>query len=610
MWTPKRIIMLSGCFLAFFIAYLSYTCTALGRMDGLPPLPEPYWPNPTDDGVPPQIRSGETQLSRKIKQAFGPKCKELNRPIRLDMAAKGMVLCAEQFELKEGKVSLFEPSLALFGKDKKDGLPVEINTISGKTALLTFDRPVHNFSEIGNHKLTKAEIQGEIEIRNNRRRVERDQDLHVSIRLGPLSYDEPTHKVWTEDNVRVEDHKSKPEPHVIIGKGMELELQIESVHDPKHPEHKPVKESITGVKWIELKSGVVMKLYSEGKGGLFAGNGPGQPPKAPAKKPAGTGSTAPTAKAENPPTPDRYRIDISTPGWFRYEINKGHDLAIFHHLPKSESGRARTSPAHIDVLRTNLTSGQKLADHLVCQDLELRMHRKESKPGEKPAPAENKEDGEGAEIESIHATGSQGTVVLTSDAEKLDATCSDLYHNAIKGLTILKDGREVVVHKEDNDIYARELQIQDVKPPQVPGQPEPKPYQNVNAKGPGHIRTVSKDQPPAGTSAAAKPDAPKTPPRVQHAEWKDLLTFSKDNGLDLLVLNGKARFIDEQAEQSVAADVIKVWLDEAGPPQEPGRGKVRPMPATSAVPRIAEGRQGHRRQGQGPGIRAGNDGRS
>src|SRR5262245_36479306 len=117
MWTPKRIIMLSGCFLAFFVAYVGYAYTALGRMDGLPPLPEAYWPVHDPDPSAPPIKTGETQLSRKIKQAFGPKCEELNRPIRLDLTSKSMVLCAEQFELKDGKVSLIKPSVALFGKD-------------------------------------------------------------------------------------------------------------------------------------------------------------------------------------------------------------------------------------------------------------------------------------------------------------------------------------------------------------------------------------------------------------------------------------------------------------------------------------------------------------
>ena len=46
MWTPKRVVMLSVCFVAAFAVYLGYSYTAIGGIDGLPPLPEAYWPTP------------------------------------------------------------------------------------------------------------------------------------------------------------------------------------------------------------------------------------------------------------------------------------------------------------------------------------------------------------------------------------------------------------------------------------------------------------------------------------------------------------------------------------------------------------------------------------
>ena len=155
----------------------------------------------------------------------------------------------------------------------------------------------------------------------------------------------------------------------------------------------------------------------------------------------------------------------------------------------------------------------------------------------------------------------------------------------------------MIVHKEDNDIYAQELYIQEVTPPKVPGKPEVKPYQNITAKGPGHIRMVdNKDKAPA-PAPSAKSGQP-SGPKVQHAYWQDLLTFSKDNGLDLLVLTGKVRFIDEQADQSLQADVLKVWLDEEeksqGTPSSAGRSS--PVASgtnkvQSATPAVASGRK-------------------
>ena len=377
MWTPKRIVMFSGCFVAFFVAYLGYACTALGRMDGLPPLPEVYWPNPDPKNILIPAKNGETPLTRKIRLAFGPKCEELNRPIRLDLASRSMVLCADQFEVtKDGKVSLLKLSLAIFGKEKNDGLPAEISTISGESALLTFDRPVSSFSEIGSRKIVEAEIHNNINIRNNRRRLGRDEDLHVRIPNGPLKYFDSTHLVSTEDTVFLEDHKSKPKPHKIIGKDMVMELRTESAEDPKHGAKKGGKESIAGVNWIELKSDVQIDLYTEGKGGLVGGGPQGQQgaksPPATTKQSATTtasakpGSTKP-GSATTAIGQEKAHVHITTPGRFYYKINKDHDIAQFD-IPKLEPGRIPRSAPQVVVTRT---LGTKI-DELDCHHLTLR----------------------------------------------------------------------------------------------------------------------------------------------------------------------------------------------------------------------------------------------
>src|SRR5262249_5502673 len=55
----------------------------------------------------------------------------------------------------------------------------------------------------------------------------------------------------------------------------------------------------------------------------------------------------------------------------------------------------------------------------------------------------------------------------------------------------------------------------------------------------------------------------KTNKRGQHASWKDQLVSSKDGAYDLLVLTGDAFFEDEQQQQRLQADVLKVWLEPA-----------------------------------------------
>ena len=106
MWSPRRVVMLSGCFLAFFLAYLTYAFSSVGRIDGLPPLPEALWPTAVDVEIP-VLPGNRSRLDAKLKLAFGEGCKERKWDIRLDIAGKNMVLAAEQFQLTtDGRVCL------------------------------------------------------------------------------------------------------------------------------------------------------------------------------------------------------------------------------------------------------------------------------------------------------------------------------------------------------------------------------------------------------------------------------------------------------------------------------------------------------------------------
>src|SRR5262249_54068530 len=147
---------------------------------------------------------------------------------------------------------------------------------------------------------------------SNRRRPQRDEDLRLSIPTGPLYYDEVKHRLWTHSAIHLVDHKSKPKPHEIRGQGMELELHAEPAHPtggqrPGRPERKPAREQVTGVKWIELKSAVAMRLFMDGKSGFLGGSGDQKEP------PGKPHSTQP---------PQKSQVDITTPGKFRYDINK------------------------------------------------------------------------------------------------------------------------------------------------------------------------------------------------------------------------------------------------------------------------------------------------
>src|SRR5262249_7432554 len=147
-WTPKRLVLLASGFAVFFAAYFGYAISFLGGIDGLPPLPSIYWPGEYNPELGPVGPRGN-RLETKLRQAFGEECRELNRPIRIELHSKSIALAAEQFQIEQdGRVCLSPVSMALFGKDKMDGKPVEINTLRGQTAYLRFDRPISNLSEI------------------------------------------------------------------------------------------------------------------------------------------------------------------------------------------------------------------------------------------------------------------------------------------------------------------------------------------------------------------------------------------------------------------------------------------------------------------------------
>src|SRR5205807_1652691 len=126
-------------------------------IDGLPALPEKYQREPGDLREPPAVPH-ET-VADKLRQAFGPDCPELTRPIRLELRNQNMVLAAGQFTIEnDGRVRLAPLSVVLFGKEKNDGKGVEINTIKGDVAFFTFDKKIESLQEMGGRKIVAAEL--------------------------------------------------------------------------------------------------------------------------------------------------------------------------------------------------------------------------------------------------------------------------------------------------------------------------------------------------------------------------------------------------------------------------------------------------------------------
>jgi hypothetical protein len=590
-WTPKRIFLLVLGFSLFCGGYFTYSYV-FGALDGLPPLPGALLEPLPDDGTMTVEPRRTSTTDAKLGMAFGLECSELKRAIKLELKHNNMVLATDSFQPDDkGRLVLRPFSIAVFGKPKADGKDVEINTIRADVAYLTLDKPINkliNPNELNGRKITSAELNGNIEIINNRRTVRRDDDLELFIKTGPLYYDEGKHLVWTYDAIHMTDRQSKPKPHEVWGKGMEMELLVETPPPPQPGQphqHQQKQESITGVKRITLQSNVEMHLYVDGHSGFMNESDKKQAAK---PQPAGNAVEKPRpdardTEAKAADAEEKAHLQITTPGRFNYLFFKDYDMAHFEVTPGTPAPPVGAStPQDVIVLRQNPIT--KKIDHLICQVLDLRLLRKENKetsgakgaktaPATPPAPAKNEqpEGDQSITIEWVHATAPNGMVTLTSDQERLTVTeVDDLQYDARTKVTTLKSGQRLKAVKDDdkgeNTLFARELNIQE-KP--VPN--SDKTYQHALATGPGQIDILDK----------------KTNKVVQHAYWNDLLTSTKDERTltakgemqDLLILTGKARFVDDEHAQSLQADTLKVWFS---PAEKPAVENATPAPAPAA----------------------------
>jgi hypothetical protein len=506
-WTPKRVLVWLGGFALFFCAYVIYS-GFLGGIDGLTPLPEAYWPPTNPEAIPELPVPTASLADRKLQQAFGEACPELQRTIKLEQRARGIVIAVDVFQPVDGRVMMKPFSCAVFGKAHGEGGMPEINTIQSDVAYLDFDRKITNISQMNNAKITGGELTGDITITNNRRTAMRDDDLHMHTK-GTIFYHEASHHIYTREDVELTDFQSKPEPIKVTATGMDLYLTAEPATPPPGG-RKKTDSTINGVDRIELRSTVRMDLFVDSQSGFLA---PNKPPSKPA------------AAAKDAAPPPKSKVIITTPGRFVYDVHS--DRASFQ-----IQGRESRYPEKVEVKRLH---EQGKMDQLQCDQLDLQFRRKAD--AARPAPAADDRQ-VNLEIESAHATGRD--VTLTSDAEGLNAFGNDLFYNAIKRQTILKGTPEMVAMKDGNEIYSRELQLTSN---------EKRDAQEAVARGPGRIRMLDR------TNGQ----------RNLEAHWTEQLLYQKEGGLDCLTLTGDAAFEDKENHQEMHAQRLKVWLEPAAP---------------------------------------------
>lgn len=536
MWTPRRILLLALGWALFLVAFTGYS-TVLGGIDGMPPLPKAYWPRQASE-LPPLPERPASRVVARLQQAFGAECPEIHRQIKLELASRGMVFAADHFKIEDdGRVCLTPLSVVMFSRDKGDPRPPEVTTIRGQVAYLRFDRPVTQYTEIGSRKIVAADLSGSIELTNNRRTPERADDLSVFIPAGPVYYSEAKKLIWSEDSVHLVDNQSRPRPSEVRGKGLEIELAPDpppaKVPGPPAQPRKAKGDGVGGVRRLTLKRAVDMHLVVREDSG-FLGNGA---PSKPSPSPAVAGETA--------------LVVVKTPGRFTYlfRSEREGDLATF------EAGKAGAGILPGDVTVTRLHEAKGTIDQVICANLELVLRRKGSQGGAS--------SGKSHDIERARATGPE--VVLTSDAEKLEARGEDFTYEALAARTTLKGARGMTANLDGNLLKARALEVWQARKGQA--RPQGGGIEKMIAFGPGEITLHEK--------------VPGKRPAM--ARWNERLVSERDGKSDLLTLSGKAMFLDEQGGQQMEGQTLKVWMPSRSNQAAPAPGKSTPPDPSQAA---------------------------
>lgn len=550
MWTPKRILLLVAGFAIFLGGYTVYA-SFLGGIDGLPPLPQDYWPPKVPNPPPPPLsRIIDSGVDRKLRLAFGQECPQCNRTIKVEVKLRGLALAANRLDIEQdGRVKLTPFSIALFSKERNDQTFPEINTVDADEAYLTLDQRINHMTELGSRKIVGAELRGSITIINNRRTSQKNDDIEVRVSNGPLFFDEQKNKIWTDGFVKLLDTQTQPKPTLIMAKGMDLHLTREASPGPgKTPSKAPKRSSseVGGVDLVVLRGNVEMHLHIDARSGFLAGSTTpaARPDAAPRNKPpvlVVPPEATPAGKAPSLDAPEKSHVVIKTQGPFTYDLQKDH--AQFESPINRAAAGADLFPEQVLVTREHIVGTAKFYDQLVCDLLKLQFRRKKDVD---PHVVRTDRTAD-REIETAHATARPGKeVTLSLDSENLHADGRELiYHSPKDDLgpqTILR-GEPLHAVKDAHRITAQELHLIGAN---ARGE-----GQLARARGPGQIDLLDRNSP--------------SRTHQYHAQWKDMLIVTKDREgdkvYDLLTFLGEAAFIDDEHQQEMRAKKLQVWLE-------------------------------------------------
>ena len=525
MWTTKRILLLVSGFVLFVVFYGVYAFF-LGWVDGFPVLPVALHP-PEHSDTPIDFVPEEPISDKKLRMAFGKKCPEVKHTIKVDIKSRMMTFACNEFNiLEDGRVKFTPFSIAIFSKDRKDGLLQEINTLRSDEAILTFDRPISNkvSTEFSSRKIVGAELRGDITVVNNRRSLEKDDDLMVRIAQRPLFYSESRNLIWSDGVVHLIDTQSRPHPTRVSSQGMELHLSKKE-DDLTHPEQSTAR--ISGLDKVVLLRNVDMHIHIDTESKFLSG-GPAID--------SGNQESVKNAKKKS-------HVHVSTYGKFLYDVNK--DLAIFDSpassttRPPFPSESVQVAVIHDEGLKT------QIQDDLDCHRLILQFRKKENDDG----PVVREDRSSDREIESAIALADPDKkVTLVINSENLAAEGTKLTYfspTPNKGAETLLEGSPMRAMKDAHQIIAKELRL-------IAPNKEGK-GRFAFARGPGQIDLVDQNH-------IAKAHR-------YHAIFTESMKVTKSmeagKECDLLTFKGGAQFRDDGRTSELHADTLQVWLEPA-----------------------------------------------
>ncbi len=548
MWTPRRLVILLGGVALVTAAYACYSLV-FGHIDGLPPLPVAFLEKRAATDPDFIFRSSDAAIDVRLQRAFGPNCIETSFNHKIELQKNGVILATNDVKIDpDGRCRLKPFSIAVV-KDRGPSQDAEIYTVHCDEAYLIFDEPAKNLTEIGKRRIVGCDLVSDpsllspdprchrITCVHNRGTTELDDDLTMET-AGPVNYRElPTPEppvdvgppqIQTTSAVKLTDRRGSPRATTVTAQGMKIYLMAAATPAATpRAKGQPKTAAISGVRKVVLPETVAMDIWIDPGGGFLA---PGR------------------AGGANTPTRERSNVQITTPGAFTYEIGVETDLARFAMRPPIGP---TDRPGFVQIVRPMVKNDVTLYDRLDCETLELQF-------GHKPATPTQTRNEPGSNLQWVHAFGQY--VVMTSQADNMQANCKDLFHDALTKQTTLKGAPEVVALKDGHEIHAPELVLVNS---------DKSGAQEAFANGAGYFK-----------GHIAGEQAGKDGPRTLTAVWRDKMQYRKEavSGIELITLIGAAAVEDPERKQSLAGEQIKLTLapDPNAKDGRPGDPKVKP----------------------------------